>query len=113
VLDKPKFTKFKGGEMLMLLEKQGFFFIHINGSHHFLRHLLIQFRSRQHGASQCLDTASWGGVLPTGVVQFFALSEFSTRGKATLLDNVKVWEAVPSPKWSARRAAVLAALPKP
>jgi len=39
--------------------------------------------------------------------------EFSTRGKATLLDNVKVWEAVPSPEWPSRRAAVLAALPKP
>ena len=38
---------------------------------------------------------------------------FSTRGKATLLDNVKVWEAVPSPTWPARRAAVLATLPKP
>ena len=39
--------------------------------------------------------------------------EISTRGKATLLDNVKVWEAESSPTWSARRAAVLAALPKP
>ncbi len=38
---------------------------------------------------------------------------FTIAGQSAQLDNVKVWEATAAPDWSSRRAAILAAMPKP